>query len=147
MRGHRDDSKYHPQVGSYSQGGVGNFVELLNFRVRSGDTVLEEHLKNCPKNASYISNSTQNNLIKSCGQVITDKIVDEVKRNRFFCIIADEAADSSNKEQMSLVLRFVDDNRNIREDFVRFFALQMGFKWCRSCKTYFECTNRSIFKY
>ena len=24
FRGHRDDSKYHPEVGSYSQGGVGN---------------------------------------------------------------------------------------------------------------------------
>ena len=126
LRGHRDDSKYHPEVGSYSQGGVGNFVELLNFRVRGGDTLLQEHLKNCPKNASYISKTTQNDLIKSCGQVITDKIVDEVKRNKFFTIIADEAADSSNKEQMSLVLRFVDDNRNIREDFVRFLHCKWG---------------------
>ena len=24
--GHRDDAKYHPEVGSYSTGGVGNFV-------------------------------------------------------------------------------------------------------------------------
>ena len=71
FRGHRDDSKYHPEVGSYSQGGVGNFVELLNFRVRAGDKVLEEHLKNGPKNASYISKNSQNELIKCCGQVIT----------------------------------------------------------------------------
>ena len=27
LRGHRDDDKYHPEVGSYSTGGVGNFVE------------------------------------------------------------------------------------------------------------------------
>ena len=37
---------------------------------------------------------------------------------KYFSIIADEAADSSNKEQLSLVLRFVDENLNIREDFV-----------------------------
>ena len=37
FRGHRDDSQYHPEVGSYSQGGVGNFIELLNMRVRAGD--------------------------------------------------------------------------------------------------------------
>ena len=52
--GHRDDLRYHPKVGEYSTGGVGNFVEFLQFRVRGGDKVLEEHLKNCSKNANYI---------------------------------------------------------------------------------------------
>ena len=47
FRGHRDDSKYHPKVGEYSTGGVGNFVEFLQFRVRGGDKVLEQHLKTC----------------------------------------------------------------------------------------------------
>ncbi len=36
LRGHRDVAKYHPEVGSYSTGGVGNFIESLNFRVRAG---------------------------------------------------------------------------------------------------------------
>ena len=34
--------------------------------------------------------------------------------------MADEAADVSNKEILSLVLRFVDSSANIREDFVSF---------------------------
>ena len=79
---------------------MGNFIELLNFRVRAGDTVLEQHLKKCPKNASYISKSTQNELIKCCGEVITNMIVNEVKESKFFSIIADEASDCSNKEQI-----------------------------------------------
>ena len=41
----------HIAVGSYSSGQVGTFIELLNFRVRSGDTKLEEYLKNSAKNA------------------------------------------------------------------------------------------------
>ena len=53
FRGHRDNSKF-PDVGKYSDGGVGNFIKLLNFRVRSGDVVLGDHLKNCAKNVSYI---------------------------------------------------------------------------------------------
>ena len=52
FRGHRDDSKYHPKVGEYSTGGVGNFVEFLQFMVRGGDKVLRQHLKSCSKNAS-----------------------------------------------------------------------------------------------
>ena len=126
LRGHRDDSQYHPQVGSYSQGGVGNFVELLNYRVRGGDVVLAEHLKKCSKNATYISKTTQNELISCCGELITSKILSAVKKAKFFSIIADEAADSSNKEQMSLVLRFVDNNLVIREDFVRFIDCKEG---------------------
>ena len=34
---YRDDSKYHPKVVEYSTGGVGNFVEFLQFMVRGGD--------------------------------------------------------------------------------------------------------------
>ena len=37
LGGHRDDSQYHPVVGEYSTGNVGNFIELLNHRVRGGD--------------------------------------------------------------------------------------------------------------
>ena len=31
FRGHRNDSQFHPNVGEYSSGGVGNFVEVLNY--------------------------------------------------------------------------------------------------------------------
>ncbi|XP_046863470.1 52 kDa repressor of the inhibitor of the protein kinase-like [Xenia sp. Carnegie-2017] len=51
LRGHRDDSKYHPTVGCYSSGGAGNFIETLNYGVRRGDKVLENHLKNCETNS------------------------------------------------------------------------------------------------
>ena len=66
-RGHRDNSKYYPKVGEYSTGGVGSFVEFLQLRVRPGDKVLEQHLKNCSKNTSYISKTSQNDLISYCG--------------------------------------------------------------------------------
>ena len=126
LRGHRDDSQYHGEVGEFSCGRVGNFVELLNFRVQGGDTALAEHLRNCPQNATYISKTTQNELITCCGDVILDKILSEVKNNTFFSILADEASDSSNKEQMSLVLRFVDGSFNIREEFVQYIHCDEG---------------------
>ena len=63
FRGPPDDSKYHPKVGEYSTGGVGNFVEFLQFRVRGGDKVLEQCLKACRKKASYISKTLKNDLI------------------------------------------------------------------------------------
>ena len=58
FRGHRDDSQYHPNVGEYSSSGVGNFIECLGYRVRGGDTELENHLKTHSRNASYISKTS-----------------------------------------------------------------------------------------
>ena len=45
FRGHRDDSHHHPNAGEYSSGGMGNFIECLGYRVRGGDTEVENHLK------------------------------------------------------------------------------------------------------
>ena len=126
LKGHRDDSQHHAEVGELSDGRTRNFLELLNYRVHGGDEVLAEHLKKCPKNATYISKTTQNDLIKCCGDFILDTITSEVKKNKFFTILADEASDCSNKEQMSLVLRFVDSDLNIREDFVKFIHCKEG---------------------
>lgn len=141
LRGHRDDAKYHPEVGHYSKGSVGNFVEALNFRVRAGDNVLEDHLRSCGKNQSYISKTSQNKIINCCGQVISDKIIDDLKKVKFYCILADEARDCSNKEQMSLVLRFVDSEMNIREEFIRFLHCKWGLSGAQLAKLITDALN------
>jgi hypothetical protein len=92
LRGHRDDAKYHPEVGSYSTGGVGNFVESLNFRVRAGDKILDDHLKTCVTNRSYISKTSQNKtsqnkIINCCGQVISEKIINDIKESKFLLLL------------------------------------------------------------
>ena len=110
FRGHRDDSKYHPKVGEYSAGGVGNFAEFLQFRVRGGDKVLEQHLKNCGKN----------DLISCCGQFITELVARKIKEHQFLSILADEASDCCNQEQLFLVIRYVDSDCVIREEFLGF---------------------------
>ena len=71
-------------------------MEVLNFRDRGGDSVLESHLRTCNKNASYISKTSQNELINCCGNYIKNILVKEVKENIIFSILADEASDCSN---------------------------------------------------
>ena len=94
--------------------------------MRSGEKVLENHLKTCGKNKSYISKTSQDKMITWFGQVISEKIVNDIKESKFFTIIADEAADSSHKEQMALVLQFVDKNMDIREEFIAFLQCKWG---------------------
>ena len=128
FRGHRDDSQYHANVGEYSSGGEVNFIKCLGHRVRGGDTELENHLRTCSKNASYISKTSQNKLICYCycGKFIKDALIKDIKESKFFSILADKASDCSNQEQLSLVLRFVDKDGEIREEFLGFLHCELG---------------------
>ena len=58
--------------------------------------------------------------------MLTEEIVDEIKDAKFFSILADEASDCSNIEQMSVVIRFVDRTLTIREEFLGFVPCELG---------------------
>ena len=83
----------------------GNFLALLKFRVNSNDTVLAEHIEKGAKNSSYTSSGIQNQLITILGYHIRRKILDQVQKAPRFTIIAREVTDTSNKEQLSIVVR------------------------------------------
>ena len=91
LRGHRDDSKEYE-----SSANTGNFQELINFRIDSGDTVLKDHVESAKKNAVYRSKTIQNELIECCGDFIQEKLISEIKKAKFFTVLADETPDISN---------------------------------------------------
>ena len=104
----------------------GNFWALLQFRAAEGDLVLREHLSHAPRNATYTSPDIQNQIIDILGDYVRQKILSQVQ-NQFFTLIADEVTDCSNKEQLSLVLRYVDrESSQIREDLVAFIECDTG---------------------
>jgi hypothetical protein len=142
FRGHRDDGAlittapdsnvdtpfalHESDANTFKNDGV--FRALLRFRMDAGDSILGEHFKNAAKNATYISKTVQNELIKICGDIIRDKILSRIKGRQFpvFSIMADETTDVSTTEQMSIIYRYVDESPDnpkvpiIREDFVDF---------------------------
>ena len=82
--------------------------------------MLEQHLKTCSKNASYISKTSQNDFISFCGKFITELVVRKIKEDQFFSLLADKASDCSNQEQLSLAVRYVGRDFAIREEFLGF---------------------------
>ena len=54
------------------------------------------------------------------------KIVNKIKESTFFSVLADEAQDVSNMEQMPLVLRYIDNSGTIKEDFIKFAHCELG---------------------
>ncbi|XP_025190415.1 zinc finger MYM-type protein 1-like [Melanaphis sacchari] len=94
-----------PLRGKNDEGSV--FTDLLQFRVESGDEILNKHLKSGAKNALYISHEVQNELIKTCANVLRQNIIEEVKLSSVFSVLADETADISGTEQLSIGVRYL----------------------------------------
>ena len=126
LRGHRDNTLdiERDEAGLLNHG---NFYALLNFGIDAGDTVLEEHFSTAARNSTCTSNTVKNQIITVLANQLTSHIVDKVKPARWFTVIADKVADVSNKEQLSIVLCYVNDaTLTVREDLVGFFECDTG---------------------
>ena len=102
----------------------GNFSHLLDLRVDAGDSVLGKHLQEAPLTARYTSPDIQNQILALLYTMILAALLAPLRAAQacgsvlgYFAIQADEASDAANKEQLTLVLRFLSDGL-IREYFV-----------------------------
>ena len=102
----------------------GNFLALLKVFAEN-DEILKKHLTTPKaKNATYLSPRSQNEIINVIGHdIILANIVSEIKKARFYSVLADEVS-SHNVEHLPLCVCFVDSENHIREDFVSFIKLE-----------------------
>lgn len=103
------------------------FQNLLDFRIDAGDSILKNHLETSAQNAKYISHRTQNEIISICGDILREHIMQAINSSAFYSVIADESADISGVEQLSIAIRFVDKKTTgyyIREEFLGFVPLE-----------------------
>ncbi|XLT90923.1 uncharacterized protein [Arachis hypogaea] len=71
-------------------------------------------LDNAPQNAIYTSPSIQKEILHVFARKVQNEIRNEIG-NAKFCLIVDEARDESRREQMALVVRFVDKHGFVKE--------------------------------
>jgi len=86
-----------------------NFKELVNLLAKY-DTTLKNHLVMGPKNAQYVSNHNQNDLIFSLHNVVFKQIKSSIN-NCKISIIADKTSDVGHHE-LSIVIRHFDKQTN-----------------------------------
>ena len=94
-------------------------MEIFNV-LSNHDQILTKRLNDGPQNALYISPLIQNSLLNIMGSMVRRKICDDIRKSVYYSILADETKDVSKKEQLTIVLRFVDDNAVIHENFLTF---------------------------
>jgi cyanate lyase len=95
-----------------------NFLEILGLTISYNEKLAKVTAK-APKNAIYTSPMVQKQILHVFSTKVKEVIRDEIGDVKF-CLIVDETRDESMKEQMAIVLRFVDKNGFVRE---RFFIL------------------------
>ncbi|XP_042388054.1 zinc finger MYM-type protein 1-like [Zingiber officinale] len=106
FRGHDEKS---------SSSNRGNFLEFLDVLTMYNDE-LSKAIAKAPKNAKYTSHDIQKQILHVFSVRVKNTIREEIGVAKY-CIIVDEARDESKREQMSIVLRFVDSNGFIQECF------------------------------
>ena len=81
--------------------------------------MLKKHMDTAAGNALYTSKTIQNDLISICGDIFKIKILTMVQQSDFFSNIAHEATVTSNDEQLSFSVHFLDDGV-VSEKFIAF---------------------------
>ncbi|XP_070013079.1 uncharacterized protein [Nicotiana sylvestris] len=95
----------------------GNFVELLQWYANRDDEVKKVVLQSAPQNNMMIAPNIQNEIVNACAKEIMKAIVEDLN-GEYFGILVDESKDVSHKEQMALVLRYVNKEGKLIERFL-----------------------------
>ena len=92
-------------------------MELLQLIADHNQEIKEVILGNAPGNNSLISPDIQKDIAQACAMETLDLIMADVG-DSLFSILVDECRDSSNKEQLAIVLRYVNAKGCVKECFV-----------------------------
>ncbi|XP_062213798.1 uncharacterized protein LOC133914804 [Phragmites australis] len=95
----------------------GNFLEMMKLLGSYDKKVNAMVLGNAPGNAKYTSPEVQKEILHIIATNMQISIRREIGDAKF-CLIVDEAQDESKREQMALVVRFVDADGFMRERFL-----------------------------
>ncbi|XP_025651958.1 uncharacterized protein [Arachis hypogaea] len=94
----------------------GNFLELLNFLAQHNKEI-DRAFKNSRGNLKLRAPSIQKDIVRAVASETTKVIVNDLG-DELFVVLIDEARDISIKEQMSLCLKYVNKEGQVREHFL-----------------------------
>ncbi|XP_050124090.1 uncharacterized protein LOC126601424 [Malus sylvestris] len=125
----------------------GNYLELMHFLSKHNEQVRKVVFENAPKNLKYTSSDIQKDLVHACAIETINAITKDME-GEFFSLLVDGSRDSSTKEQMAVVLRYVNKKGEAIE---KFLGVQHVFSTTSSSleeaiERFFATTNLSMSK-
>lgn len=98
-----------------------NLIQLLHLRAEDNPQLISWLTRSQKK---YTSHENQNEMLEIMGLSVLRKILHCIHGSPFLTIMVDETTDISNKEQLTLVVRWVDENFDVFEEFLGMYGLQ-----------------------
>ncbi|XP_042386946.1 uncharacterized protein LOC121978711 [Zingiber officinale] len=102
---------------SLSSSNKGNFLELIEWYTQRNDEVAKTMNENALGNNQMKYPTVQKDLTRACAAEVTNFILNDIKDN-IFSLMVDECRDISVKEQMGVVLRYVNKHGCVIEKFL-----------------------------
>ncbi|CAN6553257.1 unnamed protein product [Malus baccata var. baccata] len=95
----------------------GNYLELMQFLSKHNEQVRKVVFENAPKNLKYTSSDIQKDIVRACAIETINAITKDME-GESFSLLVDGSRDSSTKEQMAVVLRYVNKKGEAIEKFL-----------------------------
>ena len=92
-----------------------NYNQLIHLCAKDHPDLLTWSKKKKDKDTCHDS---QNEIIKLMSHKILREVGDNIRNAKWFSILSDECRDAANKEQLTICLRWIDDNLESRENFI-----------------------------
>lgn len=105
LRGHGDDSD-------------GNLLQLLMYQ--GGDEIKDWLQRRTNK---YTSHELQNSFLKMMALDVLRNVADKLQKSPYLTIMIDETTDISNQEQVTIVLRRIDNKFETYEEFIGLYTV------------------------
>ncbi|XP_022862574.1 zinc finger MYM-type protein 1-like [Olea europaea var. sylvestris] len=95
----------------------GNFLVQLQFLAAHNEVINAVTLGNAPHSCKLTSPDVQKDIVNACAIETINVIIKDIG-DSLFSILVDESCDVSMNEQMSIVLRYVDNSGHVNERFI-----------------------------
>ena len=97
-----------------------NFIQLLHLRSMDCPELISWMKK---KTNKYTSHNIQNEFLQFMALQIVQEVIQSIRHRLCFSIMADKCTDVANKEQFTIYIRWVSDNRQDHEDFIGLYKV------------------------
>lgn len=100
-----------------------NFSELVDLVVSCGGEDLRHFLEKAGKNATYTSKDAVVDFVETIGLWVEECLLKRLRQAQYFSLLADECTDISTIEELSVVIRWVEDGLPV-EHFIELVPLK-----------------------